>query len=53
MIVKAGVSLSLQGCKIEVALEIEDGSTDLEIEESVREWALQYVEWWHEKEPTK
>lgn len=49
MTVKAGVSLGLQGCKIEDDLEIEDGSTEQEIEEFVREWALQHVEWWHEK----
>lgn len=45
-IIKVGVRLGLQGCKIESELEVETDSSPEEIEEWVREWALQHVEWW-------
>lgn len=46
MTIKVGCALSLQNCKIEDELIVEDGATEEEIEEAVREWAHQYFEWW-------
>lgn len=48
MMVRAVVAMGLQGCKIEDEIDIEDGSTEEEIETEVRNWALEKVEWWHE-----
>lgn len=44
--IKVGVSMHLQGCKIEDVIEVEDDATQDDIDAEVREWALQYVEWW-------
>ena len=49
MKVRVGVAMGLQGCKIVDELEFDDGITDEELESEVREWALEKVEWWHER----
>lgn len=47
MMIKVGVSMGLQGCKVEAEIEVA-GETDEEIEGEVREWALEHVDWWYE-----
>lgn len=49
MLIKVGCSLSLQGCKIEDEIEVEDSSSQEEIEEDVREWAFQHFEYWRDE----
>jgi hypothetical protein len=45
------LSNGLAGCTIRDAIEVEDASTDAEIEAEVREWALERVEWsWERSE---
>lgn len=51
MIIKVFVSLGLVGCRVEDEIEIEDDLSDLDIEEVVREWKDEQVEWsWRRKE---
>lgn len=47
--IKVGVSIGLQGCKIEDEIEVEDEASVEEVEEVVREWALGHVDWWYDK----
>ena len=44
--IAVGISMGLQGCKIEAEIQVEDNASPEEIEDEVREWALQHVEWW-------
>ncbi len=48
MTLKVGCSMGLQGCQIEDEIEIEDGTTEEEVEAAAREWALERFEWWVE-----
>jgi len=46
--IKVGVSIGLQGCKIEDTIEVEDDATEDDIDLQTREWALDHVDWWYE-----
>ncbi len=50
MKIKVGVSMGLQGCKIEDEIDVEDDATEEEIEAEAREWAFDHIEWWFEPE---
>jgi hypothetical protein len=45
MKVKAWVSMHLVGCERREEIEIEDGTSEDEIEEAVREWMFEQIEW--------
>lgn len=45
MKIEVTLSNGLSGCTIHDEIEVEDTSTDDEIEAEVREWALERVEW--------
>ena len=45
--VKAGMDISISGCKKQVVLDFDDDATEDEIEESVRQWAMDELDiWW-------
>lgn len=50
MRVKAYVNTGFVGCRHEEVLEFEDDATDEEIEEWVREWMYDRIEWGWSKE---
>lgn len=50
--IKITVGLGLVGCKRQTTIEVEDGFTEDEIDETVREAVQELVDWhWEEVEP--
>ena len=43
------ILLNPAGCKASGTLEVADDATEEDIENNVKEAALQEVEWWHEE----
>lgn len=48
-VLKVGVSMGLQGCRIEAEIEVESNANPEEIDAEVREWALGHIDWWFEE----
>lgn len=46
--IRVGCCMNLQGCRVSDEIEVEDDATEAEIDEQVREWALEQFEWWRE-----
>jgi len=47
--IKVGCCMGLQGCQSDDVIEVEDESTHSDIEQEVRQWALEHFDWWWEE----
>lgn len=53
MKVKAYVTMGLVGCKREEILDLDDDLSDEDIDESVKEWMFNVIEWSWKKQEEK
>ena len=45
------VEMNIQGANVKGTIEVEDGATEEEIDEAVKDVVFNYVSWgWHEKD---
>lgn len=48
MKVKVGCSMDLQGARIEDVIDVPDDLTEDQINDEVREWVFEHLEWWYD-----
>lgn len=48
MKIKVGCEMDIVGAKVEDEIEVDDDAAPEQIDEEVREWALQHFSWWRE-----